>query len=447
MKSLPVIALCLTLVFPLAGCNREQEAPPANKTPVSQHPTATAPLQSAAPKVLLQEPIDLQRGETLADALPIWRRFAAQKPTLLLLSNNPALLPPPAAVEDQLASLLKSAGDKQLRLAGNTQRPDPLYLPAMSVDIALQQGWVDGLAWAFPQRDLEMELKLETIRDQLLTTGMISEPEADTLQYDGKVFAGTLRSLPFRAAALPNLSQLEGPLLLHIDLSYFQKLYKNEVSTPVIPLVASTLQHLAERKLPVLAVTFSYSHDESGIPMNVRFIGDFIAEMTESPQQLQQPLQPVWRQQNNILYLENFFQKDEIRRLTEEQAALAPEAAFAAYNRYQIAAQFKEGQRALDELAKAVAADSHYAKEYLVLSGRAYDARQPDQALRMLKLASDAQPENVWLHLQATQLAVEIGQNSVADERLAYLRQQPWSAVYYPDMPDYLEKLAKPADQ
>jgi len=443
MKALLPIVLCTALALTLAGCNQEQETPPAPKPVASAAPQST---EAAAATVLLQEPIDLQRGETFADVLPVWRRFAARKPALLLLSNNPALLAPPDELRKPIDELLLTADDAQLRAAGDSRRPDPLFLPVMSVDMALTHGWFSKLVWAFPQRDPVQDLKLETMRDQLLTSGMASATEVDALQLDGKVFSGTLRSTPFSAAALSNLPSLEGPLLVHIDLSYFQNLYKNEIATPVITLVGNTLQQLAERKLQVLAVTLSYSHDQSSIPMNVRFTGDFVASLTAQPQQLKQPLQPVWKLQNDILYLENFFQKDEIRRLVEQQAVLAPKSAFAAYNRYHTATLFNEGSKALAELATAVALDPIYANEYPVLAARAYEAKHPDQALHMLQLASKAQPDNVWLHLQIASLANEISKKDVAGQQLELLRQQPWSPVYYPDMPDQLKQLTAPEE-
>lgn len=441
MKSLPVIVLCLTLSFHLTGCNREQEPPAPAKSAATSTPQPATP---AATTVLLQEPLDLQRGETIADALPVWRRFAAQKPTLLILSNDPALQTPPEQLQDPIDQLLSSADDARLRAAGNPRRPDPLYLPTMSVDLALSHGWLDKLAWVFPQRDPKQKLKLETMRDQLLKNHMVSSSEAESLRLDNQVFTGTLRSAPFCAAALENLPPLDGPLLVHIDLSYFQKLYKNEIATPVINLVGSTLQQLAKRNLQVLAVTFSYSHDQSNIPIDVRFLGDFIAEMTAHPQQLNQPLKPVWKEQNDILYLENFFQKEEIRRLVAKQSKLAPKAAYAAYNRYHTATLFKEGGKALALIAETVAIDPIYAKEYQVLANRAYDAKQPDQALHMLQLASSAQPDNIWLHLQIARLANKIGNKDVADQQLELLKKQPWSSVYYPDMQDQLKQLLTP---
>jgi hypothetical protein len=391
--------------------------------------------------------IALHRGETLADALPVWRRFAARKPGLLLLSNDPALLPPPTELQPQITAMLTNGTDTAVRKAGRQAQPAPLFLPAMSVDLALRQGWLRELAWAFPQRDLDQEIKLETLREQLIANRLADADETATLQLANKVFSGQLRGAPFRAGALPNLPRLSGPLLVHIDLSYFQKLYKNEIATPVIPLVGDVLQQLKERRLPVLAVTFSYNHADGNIPLDVRFLGEFISALTEQPERLEQPLPQRWAAQKDILYLENFFQKDEIRKLVDQQVQESPKAAWVQYNRYHTAGLFKEGEQALAHLAHTVALDRMYGMEYLNLALRAYDAKVPDQALRMLKMAGSAFPENPLIKLRNAQLAMETGDKETAERLVRELQKLPWSSVYYPEMPKYLEGFLAEAEK
>ena len=106
-------------------------------------------------------------------------------------------------------------------------------------DLALSQGWLQGLAWAFPRKDLDQAATLETLRGQLVDNRLIDDKEAASMRLEGKVFTGTLRDRPFQAAALAHLPTPPGPLLVHIDLGYFQKLYKNEIATPAIPRITS----------------------------------------------------------------------------------------------------------------------------------------------------------------------------------------------------------------
>ncbi|TLM65619.1 MAG: hypothetical protein FDZ69_09280 [Deltaproteobacteria bacterium] len=392
----------------------------------------------------LADGMTLARGETLADALPVWRRFAAQKPALLLLSNDPALLPAPEPLRGAIAETLRTAPDAAVRAAGDPLRPAPLFLPGMSVDLALRQGWLRELVWVFPQSDGGQELKLEVLREQLTGNRLADSAEAATLQLTGKTVGGRLRGVPFRAAPLAHLPQPDGPVIVHIDLSYVHKSHKNEIATPVIPLVGGILQQLKAKHLPVLAVTFSYNHGDGSIPLGVRFLGDFVAALVEKPERLDQPLPRRWQAQKDMLYLENFFQKDDIRKLVEEQTKDSPDAAWVQFNRYHVAALFKEGDQALAHLASAVALDRMYAVEYLTLAERAGAAGRPAQELRMMELAGAAFPENVLIKLRIAELRAAAGDNSAARTLAAELLQLPWSATYYPDMREYLHDfLAK----
>lgn len=465
-KRYPYLAGLLICALLAAACQREEPpaaAPVAPKPPTaiqSETPsapvpvlpagnaaavsaTAAAPAERSAiatdPVIFMEQGITLFRGETLADALPVWRRFAAQKPALLLLSNDPALLPPPSELQTQIDAMLANGTDAALRQAGNPLQPAPLFLPVMTVDLALRQGWLRELVWAFPQIDLAQEVKLEALREQLTSNRLADAEEAGTLQLADKVFSGKLRGIPFRAAALPNLAQLDGPVIVHLDLSYLQKIHKNEIATPIIPLAGGILKQLKERKLQVLAVTFSYNHAEGNIPLGVRFLGEFISGLTEKPERLAQPLPKRWATQKDILYLENFFQKDEIRRLVEQQAQEKPDAAWVQYNRYHTAGLFKEGDKALQYLAKAVALDRMYAIEYLQLAQRAAETKASDPALRAMKLAGAAFPDNPLIKLQIAELAMDLGEKETAKTLVKELRKLPWSPVYYRDMPQHLD--------
>jgi tetratricopeptide (TPR) repeat protein len=253
--------------------------------------------------------------------------------------------------------------------------------------------------------------------------------------------SGSLRGVPFRAAALPLIKGLDGPVIVHIDLSYFQPIYKNEIATPLLDIVFQTLKTLQKMHLNVVAATFSYGHHDSQIALDVRFLGDIIHYLIKDPARMDQDIPQNWQFQRDALYLANFFQKEKIRELYLAQEKASPDAAYIKFNLYRSAAEHKEGNQALDYLAEAVTLDSTYALEYLELSGMAYEKGRPDEALRMLELASDVFHQDPFIKLQMTQLANELGQKDSALELLNKLRNLNWSAVYYPDMPQYIADL------
>lgn len=71
----------------------------------------------------------------------------------------------------------------------------------------------------------------------------------------------------------------------------------------------------------------------------------------------------------------------------------------------------------------------------------AYEKGRPDEAFRMLTLASEAFHQDPFIKLQMVQLAQEIGEKKAALHLLNQLRNLQWSEFYYPQMPQYLVDL------
>ena len=391
---------------------------------------------------LLNEPTPVYRFETTAEALSVWRR-ASERPTLLLLSNNPHLTPVPEEMWSKTTILISNANVKTLAMATTDRNPAPLIIPGMAVDAAMRNGWFKELAWALPLRDPAQEINLEKFTAQLSKTGIANEEEVSSIAATDRTFHGLLRNTPFSASALPLLQGLKQPVIVHIDLSYFQPLYKNEIATPLLDTVFNTLMTLKKMHLQTLAVTLSYGHLDSKIALDVRFLGDIIAYLIEEPTRLEQPIPENWKRQQDTLYLSNFFKKDEVRELFLTQEKASPNEAWIKFNLYRSASEHKEGTKALDYLAEAVALDHLYALEYQELSVMAYEKGRPDEAFRMLKLASDAFHNDPLIKLQMVKLAQEIGEKEAALHLLSQLRNLQWSEYYYPGIPQHLEDLTE----
>jgi len=403
-------------------------------------PTVATPALSA-PVNFMNQPMTLQRFESASEALAVWRQFSAQKPALLILAGSPHLMRGPDSLREQIDALVINSGAEAIKAAGNERSSNPLFLPGMAVDIALRNDLFSSLYWALPLRDPNQELDLDRFREQLTSAGIANAQEAATLVLDQRIFNGQLRGQSFTAAALPLLQNLPQPIVVHIDLSYFQPLYKNEIATPLLGIIHDTLATLRKMHLKTLAVTFSYSHGESKMALDVRFLGELLKELAGQPELLDAGVPPLWARQADALYLNNFFQKEKIRELYEAQEQEAPQAAWVKFNLFRSAAEHKEGNQALDYLAQAAALDPAYALEYLELSQLAYEKERPDEALRMLSLASQAFPNDPFIKLQMAQLAQELGEDKTAAHLADQLRALAWSPVYYPQMDEYLKSF------
>ena len=109
-----LIILAVTILT-LSACENSTEKSSGPESKATQTPavTQTTELTTTQPKTpdeqplaepfdLLNQPGRLQRFETIAGAMTVWRHYADQKPALLLLTGSPALLPPPVELIDQI---------------------------------------------------------------------------------------------------------------------------------------------------------------------------------------------------------------------------------------------------------------------------------------------------------------------------------------------------------
>ncbi len=427
------VFLVVSLVLIISGCDRKEET--IVKTKKLQSPVQAVDQQ---PKLIFLESIPLKRVEVASEALAVWRQYSEQQPTLLLLSNDPMLIPTPETLRSEAASLISVETAAVIAERSTLRRSDPLMLPVMTVDAALRNGWFGQLLWALPMRDAELELSQEKFRQQLKDSRIASETERESVAVVNNQVTGTLRETPFVAASLPNLSEITGPVIVHFDQSYFQKMYKNEIATPIFPLVFETLKELRDCKIQVLAVTFAEGNLEGRIALDVRFVGEVVQAFVENPELFEQPIPKSWKLQGDILYLDNFFQKEKKLELALEMEKLTPESAWVKFSLYRAAAENGMGTAALGSLAEAVAIDKVYALEYLALSDMAYEKKRPDEALRMLKLAQDAFPDNHQIKLQMAQLLASMGEAEAAFDLVQPLQKLPWSKIYYPEMSEAL---------
>ena len=398
----------------------------------------TSPSQDT---ILMQSPITAHLVEQPAQALEVWRSFQEERPTLVMLSHNPSLQPIPDALINAVQNSLASETAQVLNEKVSFMNPDPLLLPSMALSGALQTKLFSRVVWVFPSEQNEDTLDLETFRRQLLTLGAISSAEAATLTRDGSGFAGILRNTPFQAVPHTSLPELNGPVLLHIDLEYFKPLYKGEIKTRLYKLLYATMGALREQSLATRAVTISYSNISGALPLSVRFIGPVLAELIRQPALLNQALPVYWSRHSNALYLPIFFQSENVKQLYLEMEDERPDDPAVKYGLYQASRQLKDGAKALDYLAQAVEIDTTYAYEYLNLASVAADQELPDQALRMVQLIDVTLPGNPFITLELARAMIAAGQGAGARLLLQKLQSLNWSKAYYPGMPAYLQQL------
>lgn len=436
------LLLLICLFLPLAGCKRSDvpKTPvAADRRPVLVQPDTPA-LPLAAPPFLSQ-PLDTTVIESTNEALPIWRKFAKHRPVLVIAANTPAVVPVPEALAEQVAQLLATADDAELRRCSSPDTTDPLLLPVMSLGVALDAGWFSGVVWIFPTRRPPAELDLQTFKQQLIAAQIASGDEAESFTLNNGSFSGIVRGRPFIAAPAAALPPLDRSALLHVDTDYFKALYNGEIKTPIYPLIVELLKQLQERGWTVAAATVALSNQGAGLPLQTRFVGKDLATLLQDPQMLKESIPHQWELRGNALYLENFMQKEEIRRVYREMEEEDPADPAVKFGLYQVTRQLNKPEEALDYLREAVQRDPVYAREYLDLSELALQKQRPEKAVEMLKLASAARPQDPFIRTQLARTLLNAGQREEARAVLDELAALDWSTTYYPEEGEALAGL------
>lgn len=432
MRTRLLLFLCLLLSFIACKKNDSTVDPQttARKAVLLPAPAEPALPLTAAP--FLSQPLPTTVIESTNEALPIWRSFAKNRPALIIAANGPAMFPVPAELRSEVDGLLKSGDDKELVRRSSPNNPDPLLLPMMSLNVALEAGWFSQVIWIFPTKQLPEQLNLATFQQQLVDAQIASPDEAASFTLKQGSFSGIIRGRPFTAAPAEALPPLEQSALLHIDADYFKPIYNGEIKTPLYPLMIHLLNKIKERDWKVAAATVSLSNQQfDGLPLHTRFLGKDLALVLQDPHMLQETFPQQWERRSNALYLENFMQKDEIRRVYLEMEKEDPGDPAVKFGLYHISRQLNKTEEALEYLREAVQLDKIYAREYLALSELAMEKNRPGKAVEMLQLARSAQPENPFILLQIVRALLNTGQHESAKALKSELTTLMWSKNYY----------------
>lgn len=426
MKSL--FALFCGHLFLICGCSPTLVQPPA-------------PAVSSALPPLLLSPQPLHAVELAPEAIPAWRKLRQSRPALLLLSADPMLTPIPDSLRSDVALLTERGDEGSFRVTAKRQVSNPLLLQDQTVSAAIQNDLISELVWIIPTQSDNQEISLEIFREQLITAGIATPGEVESFQQAGNVVTGQIRNLPFRCTSLRNLPNLEGPVILHLDLTYFANRYENEVTTPIFSLIHDVLTALRQTRITVATSTLSISTEENEAPLEFRFLKDVLASVFARPGLLDEPLPKEWELRKEARYFESFFQPQAVLERYLRLCEIEPESASAEFDTYRAFATLKEDNEAEKHLVRAIQKDSGYAHEYINLA--LMSSKSPPEKLLHLQKAIDIFPANPFLRLEKLNLLIGLGQLEPAKDLLDSLDFEQWSQIYYPEIPPILTELRK----
>jgi len=409
---LVLFAVAVALTAVLSGCR--------DKTP---EPTPVGAL-------LFTQPVSTTVYEQASGALTGWRNSSEPHPTLVLFSNDPFLKQIPQPAQQPLKDALGNLDDASWLAVSNPLQPDPLLLPEMTVTAALLNRMFAEVVWVVASEPGIDTLSAEFMGKQLQDYGAFG-PYNQVLEKRDGAFYGHLFETPVRIVSADKLPDLAGPVVVHIDLSHFSTLYKDEVRTPLLKALRMFANDVRKQQWTTQMLTLSASNLDGRMPLASRNIALLLARLASEPALLDQELPEDWDILGKALYQETFFQMESALDLYRDLAQKDPGNAYAHYGAYQALKQMKRPEEALAELAESCRLDPVYAVEYQQLARQALQAEQYLLCVDMLQLAKHWLPNNVFIDLQLTETYVHFKKTKPALDAIAQLRQRTWSLAFY----------------
>jgi len=384
-------------------------------------------------------------AELPSEVLPDWDRASPQGKTLVLFSLHPFLLPLSPGQQESIAKALASDDSEIFRQRGTLLHHDPLLSPVQALSAAIALRLFDRIIWIIPRKPGDGDLSLEILRQQLTAAGFFTGDEAEFLKLRAGEVTGRIRGVPIRMIHSDRLPELDGPVVVHIDLSFFKGLYKNEIATPLYTLVHDLALQIRKQQWPVSLVSLSYSTLEHQVSLNVRFLLHDFATLLQRPDLLDGEMPRLWQQRNAALNAGSMYRERTSRKLFMGLADTAPSNAGAWFDRSRT--QFQEGliKEAFSSLDRAVQLDRGYAVEYLDLAEKGANHGDLPKAIELLEKAERALPQNSFVPLLRADLLIRAGHADLAGPILEKISRWRWSPQFHPEVPAQLETMQQQA--
>ncbi|RMF42781.1 MAG: hypothetical protein D6751_11585 [Deltaproteobacteria bacterium] len=374
-------------------------------------------------------------------------RKQKKPPLLILFSADPFLQPVPAELRLRAADLVASGTREDIQRFGNLDLPDPVLLPQKTVRALLENGLIQGADWILPIPIEVPFLTVDQVRSNLERDELATREETGTLRQTGAGVAMTIAARPFRFNRIDRLAPPpDQSLWVHIDLSYIAALYRNEIKTPIFPLVGKMIRTLAPLRSRIKGFSVSFSTERGDVPLTLRFVGPVLKRTFADPTVLEKvPFQ--WVQVSRVFYYQEFHQIGEIDKLVNKLLQASPDRAVNHYLKYRLETMRHDPDRALAALREAIRLDRGYAVELFPLADREARNGNLAAAIPLLAEALAARHEHDVHRINLAELNLQFRDPAKARSILEPLSKLPWSKVYHPQTPDLIKQLLKAADQ
>ncbi len=330
------------------------------------------------------------------DALKLWHSQGQKGRTLILISEDLPLYPLDGESADLvLKDMSEGRWDEILGKDYKTARYYPVgrsnYIYA-----AYNAGMISRVYWVPPTKETVGEEPIENIRNRFASLAGESGPEK--LEKDGKAVSGTINGIPVYICNLRDIPAIAGETILAVDLTFFTVLYKDEVRTPFLELLASFMQTLGSSGLKASDAVISYSTSLDVVPLQQRFIGRYLKKFLSDPESLSGGPPAAWLLRAQGMHYDTFFQVEEALDAYSKAVDIDPKDASL---RFDLALSYfseKNAARMKEELDTAVSLDRGYYPAYISYGKYLADKGLTLDAESFLDEAEKAEPYDpeVW---------------------------------------------------
>lgn len=455
----PGMLLALFCVLLLSGCLSSVSLPDA-KEPRAQG-TIAPPAESWNPAHNETPPSSTARDHTVkipfrdqivpsvyelpSGALATWRQYSDRKPALILFSNHPFLAPLREGEETSTREFVQSAPTVELVRRGKMLVADPVLTSPQTLSAAIEADLLAELIFVQPLKAGIDKLSLAEFQQNAFNAGFITAEEAHALTLTDGVISGRVRGLPFRCVHPEALPAIKDPVLVHIDLGYFENLYVNAIKTPAYPLLYQLIAAIRSANWPTLAFTLSYSNQETEYSLESRFMISTLADTLYHPALLDGGIPASWQLRANAQYAADMFAETQSQDLLVEATESSPDDPAAFYDLSLALFRQKISDAAFTALDRAVALDPGYALAYVELYETGMKLGEWEKSLKLLKKAASALPENPFIRISQADLLIKQGRGSAVLPLLHELKKLPWSSLYHPGIPNLLDEMIEVA--
>ena len=279
------------------------------------------------------------------------------------------------------------AADGRLFAVSSRSFLNELYIPLV------RSGLLKELFVLLPSEDAMIDSNLADIRKQLAQAGL-SQAELGSFHLDNGTIRGLMGGIPIQLCSLTRIPVREGRKeVLLLDPEFLLVIHRNEVKTPIVESAWKLLVTLRGKDVRVDDVVLLDLPPDGDLTLRYGFLPSLLWEMTAMPSEFADALPRKWdllRQAESVFF---FAQYPEAMSLFRKYVDMNPKDASACYKIAMMAVRDLDDDMALQWLNRAAAADSRFARGYVVAADYLVEKKLLDSAERILRGGAAAFPK------------------------------------------------------